>query len=271
MQVIRAIFFLFTISTSFFIARGWYLQHKISVKTAHQQKKLVPHNKKDITFLWDLHDVVFEHTMKDRLSIIWQYDRLGAAFKNLDYNTLSVIGRYFLKILYLIRAEVTSAELLYYAQKANNTAFVDLVLRIAQAEKPIAGTVSIIEQLTKDGYAQDVGSNIGNLACDALAEKFPDIFAHFKNRHVIAMENDKLVSRKPAPSYFTRYMERYNKKASHIIFIDDKKENIAAAQSLGIIGLLFTSPEQLQADLETLGIFEHEKQAETQKGALAAT
>jgi FMN phosphatase YigB (HAD superfamily) len=239
----------------FLFSRIWHHLRTFDVKTAPEQKLLLSSDKKNITFLWDLHGVVFDRLIKEWLSLAWHYDRKGDLIKNLNFNTINVAARYILRGLGLTRTDISSTELLFYADQAHNTALIDFVLLIAQAQHPIPGTVAIIKELAQHGYNQDVGSNIGNAACDLLVKKFPDIFSQFRHYQVVTFENNILSPKKPDPAFFTTYMEKYHIPPSNIIFIDDKAENVASAQSVGIIGLVFTSPDQLHADLATLGIF----------------
>ncbi|MCF0201412.1 MAG: HAD family phosphatase [Bacteroidales bacterium] len=54
---------------------------------------------------------------------------------------------------------------------------------------------------------------------------------------------------KPDPSIFQIALQRFDISAKESVFIDDNPNNIAAAKTLGIHGLLFESREKLDADL----------------------
>jgi len=49
-------------------------------------------------------------------------------------------------------------------------------------------------------------------------------------------------------------LKKKDLNASETIFIDDNKDNIAAAQKIGIIALLYTDLETLKNDLGKYGI-----------------
>ena len=49
-------------------------------------------------------------------------------------------------------------------------------------------------------------------------------------------------------------LSRWQLTASSAVFIDDKEENVEAAQSVGICSILFKTPEQLRKELKTLKI-----------------
>jgi putative hydrolase of the HAD superfamily len=59
---------------------------------------------------------------------------------------------------------------------------------------------------------------------------------------------------KPDKAFYEKTLESINANAEECIFIDDTKENITAANSLGMKGILFTSPHQLEQDLNALHI-----------------
>jgi len=51
------------------------------------------------------------------------------------------------------------------------------------------------------------------------------------------------------------YLQKY-KDNKQIIFIDDKAQNVAAANQAGMIGILFTTPQQLRSDLVKMEILQ---------------
>jgi 2-haloacid dehalogenase len=59
---------------------------------------------------------------------------------------------------------------------------------------------------------------------------------------------------KPEPAIFRRLLERFGLKPGSTLMIDDTRENIEAASTLGIQTILFLSSSQLRADLEAAGI-----------------
>lgn len=60
--------------------------------------------------------------------------------------------------------------------------------------------------------------------------------------------------KKPNPEAFKILLETLQKPASHVLFIDDRQENIESAKSLGIDSIQFISPEQLKKELEERGL-----------------
>jgi len=59
---------------------------------------------------------------------------------------------------------------------------------------------------------------------------------------------------KPDPEFFRRGLAKLGVEAEECLFIDDLEDNVEAARSLGIIGILFESAEQLERKLKELGI-----------------
>jgi len=59
---------------------------------------------------------------------------------------------------------------------------------------------------------------------------------------------------KPDPKIYDVLLKKMNLPAKEIVFIDDRLENIEAAQKLGFDAILFTSQEQLQKELSKRGL-----------------
>ena len=59
---------------------------------------------------------------------------------------------------------------------------------------------------------------------------------------------------KPDPEFFRSGLERLAIPPVECVFIDDREENVEAAQTLGIAGTQFVSTKQLESDLGDMGI-----------------
>ena len=57
---------------------------------------------------------------------------------------------------------------------------------------------------------------------------------------------------KPDPGIFQLALQRFGIKAEETVFIDDNSNNVAAANALGITGILFESKEQLDEELNNI-------------------
>lgn len=64
----------------------------------------------------------------------------------------------------------------------------------------------------------------------------------------------ELGARKPEVACFQAVLEAEGLPPDDVIFIDDVQGHVAAAQALGLVGLHYTSAEQLSKDLEQLDV-----------------
>lgn len=69
---------------------------------------------------------------------------------------------------------------------------------------------------------------------------------------VIVSGLERLV--KPDPRIYRLFCERYGLAPQSCVFIDDSEPNIVAARKFGMHGIVFTSPEQLRAELIGYGL-----------------
>jgi putative hydrolase of the HAD superfamily len=61
---------------------------------------------------------------------------------------------------------------------------------------------------------------------------------------------------KPDPAIYTYTCEKLDVAPGEALFLDDKAENIRAAEAVGLIGIQFRDIEQLQRDLEARGLLD---------------
>lgn len=114
---------------------------------------------------------------------------------------------------------------------------------------PIAGTVACLQALKAEGHAVYAISNFS-------AEKFAlerqrwDFLALFDGI-VLSAEIGVL---KPDPGIYEHFLQIYQVPAQSCLFIDDRPENVAAAEALGMVGHLFETPDALREDLERVGL-----------------
>jgi epoxide hydrolase-like predicted phosphatase len=81
-------------------------------------------------------------------------------------------------------------------------------------------------------------------------EKYADTLAHFEkvfSSHLIGMI-------KPEANAYQHVIDYLQLPPSQLLFLDDKKENVAGANAVGIKGILVENTQQLFADLEKEGI-----------------
>ncbi len=61
---------------------------------------------------------------------------------------------------------------------------------------------------------------------------------------------------KPDPALYRVLLERYSVDPSTALFVDDRAENVAAAEGLGMAGVVFRSPEELRSVLVERGLLD---------------
>ena len=59
---------------------------------------------------------------------------------------------------------------------------------------------------------------------------------------------------KPDPAYYQLLLDRYKLKVENCVFVDDRKENIDAAEKMGIKGILFETKVQVEKELQELKV-----------------
>ncbi len=208
-----------------------------------------------IIFLWDLHHVLFKP--HKTFATILNYPHKARAFKNKKLQ--HKIWKLLLKGMF---KESASDHFIHLAQEYNNPYLKELIIKASSAQRPMANTVAIIEELAQNGYTHHVGSNIGLTVFQSLTDpqqspQFVSIFKHFDlaKSHVVAY-NAGTIIKKPNPLFFRTYLEKNNidLSKSRVIFIDDKKNNIAIARSLGFEAVHFRNAAQLRKKLAAMGI-----------------
>jgi FMN phosphatase YigB (HAD superfamily) len=135
------------------------------------------------------------------------------------------------------------------------------LLMVINQHEPNNESVKILRQLKKEGYRNFLASNIGKTSLKIMQQLFPRIFKQFDGDYIPQTEStlgyQSLIA-KPCIEYYQEFRDYLKTKGidkqTAIIFIDDNIKNIEAANNSGlnIIGILFTSPEQLNTDLNNL-------------------
>ncbi|WOD43431.1 HAD family hydrolase [Hwangdonia lutea] len=114
----------------------------------------------------------------------------------------------------------------------------------------ISGTVDILKKLIDSKQYKVVALT------NWSAETFPIALKKFEFLHwfegILVSGEEK--TRKPFDEIYHLTLNRFNIKAEHAIFIDDNLRNIEAANTLGIHGIHFKSPNQLIEQLKTFNI-----------------
>ncbi len=115
----------------------------------------------------------------------------------------------------------------------------------------IPGTVRIVEELERRGVALFAMTNWS-------AETFPLARNSFRVlqsfRDILVSGEERLI--KPDPAFFRLLPQRFGVIPDRTVFIDDSPVNVEASRRLGYLGLHFSTPARLRADLVRLGLLE---------------
>lgn len=221
------------------------------ISTTHPQS----YTPKNTKFAFDLHKVIVEPSKNRVINALRTSNLLPEFNRNLPHNILKGLWHLpqltFHAIKFLF--DDGSGEQ-YYAlvKEYGYDGLAQTILDISNAQEPIAGTIQIMHTLKKLGYTIDIASNIGTAFLEPLKKKYPDIFDLITDTFTVDYNNTPDI-RKPNSAYYQKYLATYG-DGKKIIFVDDKEENVVAAQQAGMIGIVFKSPEQLREDLITMGI-----------------
>ncbi len=113
----------------------------------------------------------------------------------------------------------------------------------------IDGTVDVLGDLRGRGVMLYAVTNWS-------AEKFDLTYPRFEWLSwfdgIVVSGREQVV--KPDPRIYRILLERYGLDPAATVYVDDVETNVEAARALGMVGVLFTSPEQLRADLERVGV-----------------
>ncbi|TXD82947.1 HAD family phosphatase [Subsaximicrobium wynnwilliamsii] len=109
----------------------------------------------------------------------------------------------------------------------------------------IEGTVSILKKLIDHPNYKVVALT------NWSAETFPIALERFEFLHWFEgiLVSGAEQTRKPFPEIYELTLDRFNITAENALFIDDNLRNIKAAEAMGINGIHFESPEQLETEL----------------------
>ncbi len=104
---------------------------------------------------------------------------------------------------------------------------------------------------TEKQYRQYLLSNTDEIHLPWCMERYADRFEGLLDGMILSYEAGAI---KPERRIFEYGTERFNLIPEDCVFIDDLPENIEAAREFGFQGIVITSPEQVERDLQKLGV-----------------
>ena len=117
------------------------------------------------------------------------------------------------------------------------------------AYEPIEGTVALVDRLRTAGYEMLFLSDNVQDRVDYL-EKTYGFLHRFKDgvfSHVVGL-------RKPDPTIYELALQKTSHPAECCVYVDDKPRMLEPARMLGMSIIAFKSPDQVERDLQSLGL-----------------
>jgi 2-haloacid dehalogenase len=114
---------------------------------------------------------------------------------------------------------------------------------------PIEPTVEILEELRASRVRTFALSNWSRRTFDLAASRFQFL----EGFEAVVISGD-VGATKPDPRIYRELLERGHLRPESTVFIDDSPPNVASAISLGLVGVLYVTPELLRRDLVGLGL-----------------
>lgn len=209
---------------------------------AHPAAPITP-NSSIITF--DIHGVLFTPDWPAMARLLW-------ANKNTFVLGLYILNpRFVYRVLRLLYKGAVLEKCITYLS-GNYPLFAryqGFIFLVANTQKPIPHMIDLLKALKKKGYTLHIFSNIGTRLYEGLALKFPEEFILFDQ----AFTPDGFHGKSHLETFY-HYLEEFNPENKQIVFIDNNRNNITMAKTVGIISVYYKNPRQLYATLKQLDV-----------------
>ena len=104
-------------------------------------------------------------------------------------------------------------------------------------------------ELKQRGLRTAILSNMGDNVLENMMREFD-----WLDRFDVLVWSYQLHMAKPDPAIYRHVLKELGTRPEETLFLDDKQVNVEAAQTLGMQAILFSTVEQLRADLIALGL-----------------
>lgn len=126
--------------------------------------------------------------------------------------------------------------------------FRGFVSTLTKRMEPIPPMIQLFHELKAQGFKTFILSNMP-LEMHQELDQMHDFFKYADG----AVISGKVGQVKPNVDIYQTLLTKYHLDAHSSLFIDDKKENIQAAQALGIDGIICKDPKQVRRELISRG------------------
>lgn len=120
---------------------------------------------------------------------------------------------------------------------------------VAPSLQAIPESVAILDDLKKQGHTLYALSNMGQVSATYL-QQHASFWSSFKD--VVISSRVGLI--KPEPAIFETMLAQFGLAAADCLFIDDSKENVQAALTLGLDAFVFQDAQQCRSELQARGL-----------------
>jgi HAD superfamily hydrolase (TIGR01509 family) len=114
---------------------------------------------------------------------------------------------------------------------------------------PVGPAIDIAYRLAEAGTIVALASNTSPLDFREVRRRYPDVIQPFGDRLFLSY---RIGAMKPDAAFYRAILDSLDVSADECVFIDDKHENVAGAEAVGMRGLLFESAEDMDARLKRL-------------------
>lgn len=125
---------------------------------------------------------------------------------------------------------------------------------IEMLDGPIQGSVDVFKKLKDSGEYKIYALTNWSAETFPIAQEKFDFLNWFDG--VVVSGTERL--RKPFPEFYQILLDRYDVKPEEAVFIDDNFRNVEAGRKLGIDSIHFTTPENLDEELQQRGVLKVE-------------
>ena len=115
---------------------------------------------------------------------------------------------------------------------------------------PIPGMVELVEELDAAGVPLFAITNFSGEFWPPFRAREAALFDRF--RDIVVSGDEKMM--KPDAAIYRLAVDRFGIAAEEALFVDDRADNVAGAEAVGIRGHLFRDAATLRADLALLGL-----------------